>query len=165
MQRAGISAVTKHFPGFNNLDADPALVDVSLYTERDHILRNALPFTAAIEAGTKAIMTGPAPIAAFDGNNAASTSASVMALLREKFGFWGLIVSDDLDAPATMRGRSLLDTAAAAINAGADLLLVAGGSHLNTLYDGIVAAAQSGNISAERLSDAACRVRGNAAGQ
>jgi beta-N-acetylhexosaminidase len=163
VQRAGITAVTKHFPGFNDLNADPALVDVSLHTARDHIMRNALPFTAAIEAGTKAIMTGPAPIIALDAHNAASTAAAVITLLREQFGFKGLIVSDDLDAPATMRGRSLLDTAIAAINAGADLLLVAGGPHLNTLCKGIVAAAQVGSISAERLSDAAARVRENAA--
>lgn len=164
VQRAGISAVAKHFPGFNDLDADPALVDVSLHTAREHIMRNAVPFMAAIEAGTKAIMTGPAPIVALDADNAASTSAAVIALLRQQFGFKGLIVSDDLDAPATMRGRSLLDTAVAAINAGADLLLVAGGPHLNTLCKGIVAAVQAGNISAERLSDAAGRVRENAAG-
>lgn len=165
VQRAGISAVTKHFPGFNDLDADPALVYVSLHTARDHIMRNALPFTAAIEAGTKAIMTGPAPIVALDAHNAASTLATVIALLREQFGFTGLIVSDDLDAPATMRGRSLLETAVAAINAGADLLLVASGPHLNILCEGIVAAAQAGSISAERLSDAAGRVRENAAVQ
>lgn len=162
VQRAGISAATKHFPGFNNLNADPALVDVSLHTDRDHIIRNALPFTAAIKAGTKAIMTGPAPVAALDANNAASTSAAVIALLREQFGFTGLIVSDDLDAPATMRGKSLLDTAVSAINAGADLLLVAGGPHLNSLSEGIVAAVRTGKISADRLSDAATRVRKNA---
>lgn len=164
VQRAGITAVTKHFPGFNNLHADPALVDVSLQTARDHILKNALPFTAAIAAGTKAIMTGPAPVAAFDVKNAASTSATVIALLREQFGFKGLIVSDDLDSPATLRGHSLLETAMASLNAGADLLLVAGGPHLDALCTGLVAAAQVGTLSAERLADAAARVRKNAAG-
>ncbi|WP_426239254.1 glycoside hydrolase family 3 N-terminal domain-containing protein [Pararhizobium sp. DWP1-1-3] len=164
VQRAGITAVTKHFPGFNNLDADPALVDVSLQTARDHILANALPFTAAIAAGTKAVMTGPAPVFAFDAKNAASTSAAVINLLREQFAFKGLIVSDDLDSPATLRGHSLLETAIASLKAGADLLLVAGGPHLDALSDGLVAAAQAGTLSAERLSDAAARVRKNAAG-
>lgn len=164
VQRAGITAVTKHFPGFNDLDGDPALIDVSLQTTRDRILANALPFTAAIKAGTKAVMTGPAPVAAFDAKNGASTSAAVMTLLRQQFGFDGLIVSDDLDAPATLRGNSLLDTAIASINAGADLLLVAGGPHLDALCDGIVAAVQAGGLSARRLADAAARVRKNAAG-
>ncbi|MBB3236746.1 glycoside hydrolase family 3 N-terminal domain-containing protein [Phyllobacterium endophyticum] len=164
VQRAGITAVTKHFPGFNDLDADPALVDVSLQTAPDRILANALPFAAAIAAGTKAIMTGPAPVVALDGTNAASTSATVIALLRGQFGFDGLIVSDDLDAPATMRGNSLLETAVASLTAGADLLLVAGGPHIEALCDGVVAAVRRGTLSAGRLADAAARVRKNAAG-
>lgn len=165
VQSAGVTTVTKHFPGFNDLEGDPALVDVSLLTPRERILNNALPFKAAIAAGTKAVMTGPAPVAAFDGENAASTSPTVMAMLRDDFGFKGLIVSDDLDAPATMRGRSLLETAIAAVNAGADLLLVGGGPHLDALCDGIAAAAQSGQVSPGRLAEAAARVRRNAAGQ
>lgn len=164
VQAAGITAVTKHFPGFNDLGGDPALVDISLHTTLDRILSNALPFKAAIEAGTKAIMTGPAPVLALDEKNAASTSAAVIGLLRGDFGFKGLIVSDDLDAPATMRGGSLLDTAIASLNAGADLLLVGGGPHLDALCDGIAIAARAGHVSAERLADAAGRVRENAKG-
>ncbi|TCN22802.1 glycoside hydrolase family 3 N-terminal domain-containing protein [Sinorhizobium americanum] len=165
VQHAGITAVTKHFPGFDDLEADPALFDVSLRTTRDRVLGNALPFRAAIEAGTKAVMTGPAPVADLDAQNAASTSATVIALLRGDFGFKGLVVSDDLDAPATMRDASLLDTAIASLNAGADLLLVGGGPHIDGLSDGIAAAAQTGRLSTERLADAARRVRENAAGR
>ncbi|MGO1074986.1 glycoside hydrolase family 3 N-terminal domain-containing protein [Inquilinus sp. CA228] len=163
VQRAGVTAVTKHFPGFNHLEADPALVDVSLHTVLDRIMANALPFRAAVEAGTRAVMTGPAPVAALDERNAASASAAVIALLRGEFGFEGLIVSDDLDAPATMRGASLLDTAIASLGAGADLLLVGGGAHLEALSDGIAAATREGRLPAGRLADAARRVRENAA--
>lgn len=165
VQRAGITAVTKHFPGFNDLDGDPALIDISLQTTRDRLMANALPFQAAIAAGTKAIMIGPAPVIALDPDNAASTSAIVIRLLRQEFGFAGLIVSDDLDAPATLRGRSLLDTAIASLIAGADLLLVAGGPHLDALCQGLVDAVQAGVLPAQRLADAAGRVRRNAAGQ
>lgn len=164
VQRAGIAAVTKHFPGFNHLDADPALADVSLHTPLDRILKNASPFRAAIEAGTKAIMTGPAPVVALDGNNAASTSAIVISLLREQFGFKGLIVSDDLDAPATLRGGSLLQTAISSLNAGADLLLVGGGPYLNDLCEGVAEAAMRGEVLPERLACAASRVRSIAKG-
>lgn len=164
VQSAGVTAVTKHFPGFNDLAEDPALVDVSLLSPRERILQNALPFTAAIEAGTKATMTGPAPVAAIDPDNAASTSPAVMAMLRNDFGFKGLVVSDDLDAPATLRGRTLLETAIASLYAGADLLLVGGGPHLDMLCEGIAAATRAGRITRERLGEAAARVRQNATG-
>ena len=162
VQRAGVVATTKHFPGYNDLEADPALVDVSLGTAREEILRNAEPFRAAIKAGTKAIMLGPAPVTAFDPENAACTSEPVISMLRRDLGFDGLIVTDDLDAPATMRRRTLLETALASLNAGADLLLVSGGPHLQALCDGLVEAVKCGKLSPERLASAADRVRSHA---
>ncbi|MFS8146152.1 glycoside hydrolase family 3 N-terminal domain-containing protein [Rhizobium sp. BR 249] len=159
IQRAGITAVTKHFPGFIDLASDPALVDVSMVRSLDEILENASPFREAVGAGTIAVMAGPAPVAAIDPKNAACTSAKVIELLRGEFGFGGLIVSDDLDAPATMRAQSLIDTAVAALNAGVDLLLVAGGPHLPELCDGVVDAVRQGRLPAERLTEAANRVR------
>ncbi|ACP23051.1 beta-hexosaminidase (plasmid) [Sinorhizobium fredii NGR234] len=164
VQRAGVIATTKHFPGFNHLDADPALTDVSLHTSREEILENAGPFHAAVRAGTKAIMVGPAPVTAIDPENAACTSEPIISMLRRDFGFDGLIVSDDLDAPATMRQRNLLDTAIASLNAGTDLLLVAGGHHLEELCDGVVEAVMGGDLAADRLAAAANRVRIHTAG-
>ncbi|MDF0661689.1 MULTISPECIES: glycoside hydrolase family 3 protein [unclassified Rhizobium] len=159
IQRAGITAVTKHFPGFIDLAGDPALVDVSMVSGLDEILENATPFREAIRAGTMAVMAGPAPVAALDPENAACTSAKVIELLRGEFGFTGLVISDDLDAPATMRAQSLVDTAVTALNAGVDLLLVAGGPHLPELCDSIVDAVQTGRLPADRLIEAANRVR------
>ncbi|MCA1368720.1 glycoside hydrolase family 3 protein [Bradyrhizobium sp. BRP14] len=159
VQRAGVIATAKHFPGYNHLEADPALVDVSLGTSRDQILHRAEPFRAAIKAGTKAIMVGPAPVMTFDPENAACTSEPIISMLRRDFGFDGLVVSDDLDAPATMRHRTLLSTAVASLNAGADLLLIAGGPHLEKLCAGVIEAVRNGELAAERLADAANRVR------
>lgn len=161
IQRAGVTAVTKHFPGFNDLAGDPALEAVSLMTTREVLLTNALPFRAAIAAGTKAVMAGPAPVVAFDERNAACVSPQIIRLLRTEFAFSGLVVSDDLDAPATMRG-TLLETAIASLNAGADLLLVAG-AHLHELCGGIADATERGLLAPERLADAANRVRAIAA--
>ena len=162
VQKAGITTVIKHFPGFNNLRGDPALVDVSLDTPLAHIIRNAEPFNAAIRAGAGAVMTGPARVTALDNINSASTSEAVVSLLRGQFNFKGLVVSDDLDAPATMRGNSILQTAINSINAGVDLLLVAGGLHLNDLCDSIAEASKAGIICAKRLAEAADRVRASA---
>lgn len=162
VQRAGITAVTKHFPGFNHLEEDPALADTTLLTPREKLLDNARSFSAAIAAGTRAIMVGPAPVAAIDLDHAACTSAPVVDLLRRDFDFTGLVVSDDLDAPATMRGHSLLDTALASLNAGVDLLLLAGGPHVEDLCAGIVSAVEQGRLSEERLLEAAMRVRAHA---
>lgn len=162
VQRAGVTAVTKHFPGFNDLAGDPALEDVSLVTTREVLLANALPFRAAIAAGTRAVMAGPAPVVAFDEKNAACVSPEIIRLLRTDFAFSGLVVSDDLDAPATMQG-TLLETAVRSLNAGVDLLLVAGGPHFSELCEGVADATERGQVAPERLADAANRVRAIAA--
>lgn len=159
VERAGIVAATKHFPGFNVLAGDPALEDVILETPLDDILRNATPFQAAIASGSRAIMVGPTVVKAIDPQQPACTSSAVMSMLRKDFGFAGLIISDDLDAPATMLGRSLGDTAIASLAAGADLLLVSGSADFGNLTSTIVDAAKSSKLSPARLAEAATRVR------
>ncbi|MBB4301054.1 beta-N-acetylhexosaminidase [Rhodobium orientis] len=161
---AGIAAVAKHFPGFNELARDPAMYDVSLETPRETLIADALPFRAAIAAGVSGIMAGPAPVAALDPDNAACTSRAVIDLLKGEFGFEGLVVTDDLDAPATLRGRPVAEVAVTALAAGADLLLVVGGPHLHEVADGILDAVAAGTLPQERLRDAARRVRAFAAG-
>lgn len=158
VQRAGIAAAAKHFPGFNHLPLDPALTDVVLETEPELLNAHANTFAEVIAAGTRAIMVGPAAVRAIDPINAACVSPAVVSMLREQFGFKGLVISDDLDAPATARGMSLIDTAVAALNAGADLLLVGGGPHLRELSEGLINAVGSGRLSEQRLLDAAERV-------
>ena len=159
VQAAGVAAVAKHFPGFNELPGDPAMHDVALETPRDALIANALPFWAAIEASVAGIMPGPAPVAAFDPDDAACTSRAVIDLLKGEFGFDGLVVTDGLDAPATLRRRPLAEVAVTALAAGADLLLVVGGSHLHEVADGILEAVAAGRVPEQRLRDAAGRVR------
>ncbi|RWE14261.1 MAG: glycoside hydrolase family 3 protein [Mesorhizobium sp.] len=159
VQKAGIATATKHFPGFNHLPLDPALTDVVLETETGQIEVYAETFAAMIAAGTRAVMVGPAAVRSIDPINAACVSPAVISMLREKFGFTGLVISDDLDAPATARGQNLIDTAVASLNAGAELLLFSGRSHLRQISEGLVEAVSSGDLSERRLLQAAERVR------
>ena len=159
VQRAGVVAVAKHFPGYPLLSADPALTQVSLEVEEALVWEHGAAFKSVIEAGVRAVMTGPAPVAALDPLQGASTSPVVIGALRQKFGFGGLIVSDDLDAPATLLGRTLEETAIAALAAGADLLLVGNGPHIPALCRAIADAVLGGELPAARLAEAAARVR------
>jgi beta-N-acetylhexosaminidase len=163
VQRAGVIAVAKHFPGYSDLPEDPALVEVSLRVSEAQLWQHAAPFRQSIAAGVRAIMMGPAPVAAVDELNAASTSQRLIRRLKEQFGFSGLVITDDLDAVATLRGRKLEETAVSALAAGADLLLLAHGDHLLDLCERIVSAVRAGHLSRARLAEAASRVRSLAA--
>ncbi|MEV6823680.1 glycoside hydrolase family 3 N-terminal domain-containing protein [Amycolatopsis sp. NPDC051102] len=156
VQGAGVLAVAKHFPGHPELALDPALHDTTLAAS---VPANLHPFRRVVAAGVRAVMTGPVVVPAIDPAEPASTSAATVGLLRRELGFDGLVVSDDLDAPATTRGRSLLETVMAALDAGADLLLLPGGPELAGLAARIAARASTDDPFAARLTEAAARVR------
>ena len=158
-RRAGITPVAKHFPGYSHITADPALEQVSLEIDAAEVWANAEPFRALIAAGVPAVMTGPAPVSSVDAELSASLSPRVMERLRGDFGFKGLIVTDDIDAPATLGDRTLSEASILALKAGADLLLIGNGPHLAGVCRDIANAADTGELSRERLADAAGRVR------
>jgi beta-N-acetylhexosaminidase len=163
VQRGGVVAVAKHFPGYSDLAGDPALTDVSLHVTNDDLWHRAAPFRRSIAAGVLAVLAGPAPVIAVDEINAACVSPKMIRLLKEQFGFSGLVITDDIDAPATLRGRKLEEVAVSALAAGADLLLLSHGPHLPRLCEHIVSAVNNGLLSRERLAEAASRVRSLAA--
>ncbi len=160
VEAAGVIATAKHFPGHHDIDGDPA-VEIATVSGTPADLEPGLrPFRQAIAAGTRAIMTGPALVPAMDPAMPSSLSQPTIASLRDKFGFSGLVVSDDLDAIATLRGqRDVPQAAVEALAAGADLLLVSAENDLAGLCDRILAAVSAGTLSETRLAGAAARVR------
>jgi beta-N-acetylhexosaminidase len=162
VQRAGVVAVAKHFPGYPALPEDPALHDAVVGTDQS-AESDLEPFIRVIRGGVRAVMTGPAIVQSVDPDHPSSTSARTIALLRAQLGFAGLVVSDDLDAPSTTKGRSLAETAVASLLAGADLLLVPGGPHLEEVVAAVRGRAATDGHFASRLADASARVRSVAA--
>lgn len=158
-QAGGVATVAKHFPGFPRLAVDPALDGTARVMSGDWDPRALIPFDAAVRAGTAAVMLGPAVIEDVDSHQPASTSATAVEVLRKQLGFTGLIVSDDLDAPATLSGRTLNETMIDSLRAGVDLLLVGGGEHLLESTQSIYGAASVDDNLAAQIRDAASRVR------
>ncbi len=163
VRSAGVAAMAKHFPGHPVLPTDPALEQAHVRSSLAELTAGYAPWEAVIAAGVDAIMTGPAVIDAFDPVNAASTSPAIMRHLRQRFAFKGLIISDDLDAKAILQENTLGATAVAALAAGADLLLLAAGPHLDEIVEAITKADTDGQLAAGRLAEAAGQVRALAA--
>ncbi len=101
-QSEGIMAVAKHFPGIGRTVLDshfhlPTLdIDPEVLAESDMI-----PFTAAIKAGVSGIMLSHIFYPRLDDKWQASLSVSIARrLLRDRIGYKGLIMTDDLDMKA-----------------------------------------------------------------
>jgi beta-N-acetylhexosaminidase len=159
VQRAGIAATAKHFPGHSHLEAHPVTSTVTLQVGADQLERNLLPFRTLVASGVQAVMVGPVVVEAIDPRLPAATSSRVIEMLRDGLGFGGLIVSDDLDAKSTMRTDPLGEIAIRSVEAGVQLLLIPGGDAVAEVTDALERAVVSGRLPVERLREAADKVR------
>ncbi len=126
IRQAGLSACAKHFPGHGGVSEDSHFQlpvdqrDLSALENRD-----LLPFRKLQTFGLEMIMIAHILYPQVDPVLPASLSPFFLQkLLREKMGFQGLIVSDDLDMKALCEtGFSGPEIRARALNAGVDVLL------------------------------------------
>ncbi|WP_341958459.1 glycoside hydrolase family 3 N-terminal domain-containing protein [Pseudomonas sp. RC10] len=162
VQRAGVIATAKHFPGHHITESDPAIAEAHVPGSLEVLQENIDVFKTLIAANVQAIMPGPAVVTAIDPNQSASTSPAVISMLRDALGFSGLIISDDLDAVSISRGNSVAATAVASLAAGAHLLLLSSEAGLDEVVRTIVAAVETGELHADVLLAAAQKVRDTA---
>jgi len=115
------------------------------------------PFRADIAAGVETIMTAHVVMPAIDPGVPATMSHKILTgLLRDELGFDGLIVTDALDMAGATATYPPNVAPVKALMAGADQLLVA--PQMDTAYGSVLAAARSGQISAQRLDESVYRV-------
>src|SRR5919198_122902 len=159
-RRADTIAAVGHFPGqgsaAGNPETEPAPVGQSLADLRARDLR---PF-AAVARTAPVVVASNAIYAAFDGATpAVLLPEALTGLLRQRMGFRGVVMSDDLLAASTTNHADVGATAVGALRAGVDLLYLPGGaSTQERAYEAVMAAWSHGEISTARLRASAERV-------
>ncbi|MYQ44451.1 glycoside hydrolase family 3 protein, partial [Streptomyces sp. SID4985] len=165
LQSAGVAACTKHFPGHGDTAVDSHHALPRIDVDADTLDRRDLaPFRAAIEAGTRAVMSAHILVPALDPDRPATLSRPILTgLLRGELGYEGLIVTDGMEMRAISGTYGIERGSVLAIAAGADAICVGGGladdETVRRLRDALVGAVRSGELAEERLGDAARRVR------
>jgi beta-N-acetylhexosaminidase len=159
VQGAGVAATIKHFPGLGrvraNTDTSTEAVD-ELTTAQDPFLG---PFSAGIKAGTGAVMISSARYPKLDSKNIAAFSSAVITdLLREKLGFTGVVISDDLGAAKAPSIVPLGQRAVKFIAAGGDVVLTVRSSDAGPMSAALIAQAKQSPQFADRVRDAAKHV-------
>ena len=161
LDEAGILACGKHFPGHGDTTTDSHLELPRIDHAWDRLESVELaPFARAAEAGLPMLMTAHVVFAALDAARPATLSDSVITgLLRERFGYQGVIVSDDLDMKA-LAGMGADHAAVAAIRAGCDVLLLCEDEANQAAAEaGLIRAAETDSTLRARISESAARVR------
>jgi beta-N-acetylhexosaminidase len=156
----GVAATAKHFPGLGgatvNTDDGPATIERS----RAQLEETDLPpFAAAIEAGVPLVMVGHARYPALDPDRIASQSQPIVGeLLRERMGFDGVVVTDSMEAQASLATGGIATVSERAVRAGVDLLLLTGRGSYSPVYEHLVAEAERSPAFRARVREAAARV-------
>jgi beta-N-acetylhexosaminidase len=162
LERAGVGAALKHFPGHGST-ADDSHVALPRIAAGAATLRarDLVPFARAIAARAASIvMSAHVVVDAFDADRPATLSRRVLTdLLRDELGFGGVVATDCLEMDAIANGIGTVRGAVEALAAGADLLFIS--HHLELAHDAaaaIVAAVETGAVPAARLREAHARV-------
>ena len=153
MRQNGVGGVMKHFPGYGeNGDTHTGQV-VDTRTPEELESRDLVPFAAGIAQGLGAILVSHNIVTALDETMPASLSPKVMGYLREKMGYTGVIVTDDLVMGA-LGSYTPEEAAVLAVQAGATLLC---STDFDTQIPAVLEAVRDGRISEAAIDDAAYR--------
>jgi beta-N-acetylhexosaminidase len=156
----GVAACAKHFPGHGDTlqDSHHHLPRLPHSLERLERVELA-PFRAAVAAGVPSIMAAHIVFEALDAERPASMSAAVLGLLRQRLGYDGIIVTDDLEMKAIADHFSIEEVVERGLAAGVDVFLVCHTAELaHRAIDAIVRAVQAGRLSEAKLRVALERV-------
>ena len=157
----GVASCAKHFPGHGDTDVDSHVgLPVITHSEREWARIDAPPFEAAIEAGAEMIMSAHIQFPALDDSLRPATLSEpiLTGLLRDRLGFTGVIVTDSLEMEGVRSQYSDERVPVAALQAGADLLLMPPDFRLarQAVLDAVV----SGELTEERLDASVERLLG-----
>jgi len=130
MQKAGILACAKHFPGHGNTFQDSHKTLPFVPDSKDNIKKIALyPYTKLFdqEKPVSAVMVAHLSIPTLEKRPSTPSSLSfaiVSKLLKRKMGFKGMIITDGLDMKGVKQNRMDGEVTLEAFKAGNDILLI-----------------------------------------
>ncbi len=159
-ERGGIACAALHFPGLGAASQDTNRAPATIALDPEALAnRDLAPFVVAFGQGMPAVVLSHAFYSAYDAVTPGSMSESIATgLLREELGFDGVAITDDLGAGAVRFGSSIPKAAVNALAAGSDLIRIDSTANATGAAEAIAEAANSGELSIERLQQAAARV-------
>ncbi len=161
----GVAGTVKHFPGLGRIRNDThhfrAKLDVPVVELE---ASDWVPFRQTLAQSSAWLMVGHVAVAAIDAGRAASHSRQVVGdLIRSKWGFEGIIVTDDL-VMGPIYQYGVCPAVVEALNAGVDLLLVAyDGLQFYRMFDCALTASTRGGIDATAMEKSIARLNASPA--
>ena len=158
LQKSGIAACAKHFPGHGDTTEDSHLDLPTVERDEDTMAAMLLPFRAAVDAGTQAVMTAHVRVVGVDEVPSTLSRPAIDGLLRGQLGFRGAVVTDALEMRAVSGTVGAEEGAVRALEVGADALCLGHDLRPESVHAAVVDAVKAGRLKEDRLREAASRV-------
>lgn len=161
MEKAGVIAVYKHFPGLGRVGANTDTAsDVTDGTTAPSGDAAVSVFADAIGGGARVVMVSSAVYPLIDDSSPAVFSPAVVTdMLRGDLGFTGVVITDDVSAAAQVQEWDPGQRAVRAVRAGCDIVLASGDpSTAIDMVRALVDQARDDPAFADRIDQSAARV-------
>jgi beta-N-acetylhexosaminidase len=160
VQRTGVLATGKHFPGFGAARANTDDVRVTIDTPRKRLRAvDARPYLRMFRRGVRLVMLSTAIYPALHpGVPAAFSRRIAQRELRGRLGFSGVSMTDALGTPATAPFGGPAAVGVRAARAGVDLMLYSSYAAAKAGHRGITRAIRSGRIHRSRAEASVRRI-------
>jgi beta-N-acetylhexosaminidase len=159
LQRAGVAATAKHFPGLGaapeDTDVEVARIDLSKAQLRQI---DEAPYAAYSRVGGEMVMVSTAIYPAFSEIPAAFSRTLVTGELRDRIGYEGVAMTDALNTAAVGAFGGPSKSGLAAARAGCDLLLFTELGPAEVARHALVQALDSGSLDRQDFAVAGRRV-------
>lgn len=156
-QQENIIYSLKHFPGIGKGKVDSHVDSSNIDVVKEVLMtEDIIPFKTIIDENDPNdyfILVSHLKYPALDEEYPASLSSKIMTdLLRNEFGYKGIIITDDMEMGAVANHNDFRSIGVKAVKAGADIVLVCHEyEHQQEVYLGLLDAVNSGEISQERI--------------
>lgn len=160
LESAGVNATVKHFPGLGRVRADTHHFTANLDTPVSELeASDWRPFRDVLSTTSARLMVGHVALSALDPGRPASHSKAVIdGLIRKTWNYQGIVMTDDLVMGAIYQ-HDVCTAVVEALNAGADLLLVAyDGAQFYRLFACATSAAAQGRLDDSMLQESETRL-------
>ncbi len=159
LQSEHIAATAKHYPGHGDTSTDSHLTLPYVNVGRARLESVELPpFKAAINAGVKVVMTSHIALPQMPSGDVPATLSPYLLrhLLRGRYHFRGVIVSDALNMGGIVNEYWPGEAAWRAVDAGVDILLLS--PDLGLAYQTVLDAVHDGRLSEMQIDQAVHRI-------
>ncbi len=154
----GVIAAAKHFPGHGGTQEDSHDTLAILTKNKAGLGQVMYPFSEAVRVGVPGLIAGHIAVPSFD-TEAPTRPASLSPVwlrevLRERWGYAGVILADDLAMKAITESTPVPEAAVAALAAGNDALIILerDPALIRSVCEAIAAAVESGALDREQIT-------------